>query len=148
MTKHSHIIKNGNYIPKQMLLYSGYLIVLIIDATLIFPLLSPRPLRSSLHLPLSTCVATHPQLSSQQSPCQCEIEMWGNFSRPGLSTHPARRPPPGCIHLLIVEIKCFGMKLLGAAAANSSSQNPECPPTHTRHQPCPPSLPPLDTRSP
>lgn len=30
-----------------MLLYSGYLIVLIIDATLIFPLPSPRPLRSS-----------------------------------------------------------------------------------------------------
>lgn len=82
-----------------MLLYSGYLIVLIIDAALIFPLPSPRPLRSSLHLPLSTCVATNPQLSSQQSPCQCEIEMWGNFSRPR-AINSSSEKAPAWIHSL------------------------------------------------
>lgn len=86
-----------------MLLYCGYLIsYLILQCSL------PSLPSSPVPLSVSVCRATNPQLSSQQSSCQCEIEMWGTFPRPGPSTHPIRRLLHRCIHWLVVETKCFG----------------------------------------
>lgn len=89
-----------------MLLYNGYPIVLSYLILRCSPYAFPLP--PSLFLSLSMFRATNPQLSSQRSSCQCEIETWGTFPRPGLSTHPISRLQHRCIRWLVVETKCFG----------------------------------------
>lgn len=124
-----------------MLLYSGYLIVLsylMLQYSLVASLASSPSVRPS--------VLTNPQLSSQQSSCQCEIEMWGTFSsRPGLSTHPIRRLLRRCIHWLVVETKCFGRSCWELPLKIYPAKTLNAPPTSPYR--CPPSLPPVDTCS-
>lgn len=115
-----------------MLLYSCYLIVLsyfILQCSLSLP----TPPSSSLPLSISMCRASNPQLSSQQRSCQCEIEMWGTFPCPGLSTHPIR-----VSHTDASTGSLFSPSVLAEAAASCHWRfiQPK-PPVALPHQPVP-----------
>lgn len=67
------------------------------------------------------------------------------FPRPG-AIDSSNKEAPTRMHLLArCRDRVFWQKLLGAAIEDLSSQNPERPPANPN--PCPPSLPPVDTCS-